>query len=105
MTKRTKPNKIKDPATLPEGRHGFGENLWLSVEGASRSWSFRFKLPGQKPRTMGLGGWPVVSLEAARQAALDAKRLTRPASIRSSTARRRRPAKASRRPSRASRRR
>ncbi len=78
MTKlKPKRKPAKNPETLPPGRHGFGGNLWLSVEGNSRSWSFRYKLPGQKPRTMGLGGWPCVNLASARQAALDAKRLTR----------------------------
>jgi len=42
-------------ATAP-GRYGDGGNLYLQVKASgARAWTFRFTLPGQKPREMSLG--------------------------------------------------
>jgi integrase len=58
---------IKD---LPPGRHGFGNRLWLEVAGG-RSWTFRFMMRG-RARSMGLGSWPTVTLDAAREKVTEA---------------------------------
>jgi hypothetical protein len=61
--------------TLPPGRHGCGDGLWLDV-GVGRTWSLRFTLQG-KARQMGLGAWPGVTLAEARQRAADARAMVR----------------------------
>lgn len=48
----------------------------MSSTGKSRTWSYRFRLEGQN-RTMGLGSFPVIPLEQAQEAALEARRLQR----------------------------
>src|SRR3954453_17642041 len=62
----------KSIATLPPGRHGLGDNLWLEVT-TKRSWSFRYMVGG-RARQMGLGSWPAVSLKDARAALLEARK-------------------------------
>jgi integrase len=58
------------------GRHGDGHNLYLQVRGPlARSWLYRYRDASGMDRTLGLGNWPVVSLDAARAAALDYARL------------------------------
>jgi integrase len=59
--------KIRKP-----GNYGDGDNLWLQVKpgktGLRMSWLFRFQL-GDKQRAMGLGPYPDVDIESAREAA------------------------------------
>lgn len=70
-----KVSRLKSP-----GMYGDGGNLRLQVKEASggglrRSWLFKFKLPDQKPRAMGLGPYPDVSLAEARDHARRNRRL------------------------------
>jgi integrase len=62
------------------GMHGDGGNLWLQVTGdakrPARSWLFRFGRDGRE-RYMGLGPYPDVALQEARDKAQDARRLLR----------------------------
>ena len=62
------------------GMHGDGGNLWLQVTGdakrPARSWLFRFGRNGRE-RYMGLGPYPDVGLQEARDKAQDARRLLR----------------------------
>ena len=52
------------------GRHGDGGGLWLNVSASgSRSWVFRWTPKGGKPREMGIGPYPAVSLSKARERA------------------------------------
>ena len=65
--------KLKKP-----GRIADGNGLYLQVtKGGSKSWLFRYRLPGQTPRQHGLGAVEKVSLEEARQEALRCQRLLR----------------------------
>lgn len=58
------------------GRYGDGGNLYFNVRAnGSRAWLLRYKLPGQKPREMGLGSEADVSLADAREHAREARRL------------------------------
>lgn len=52
---------------LGTGRHNDGDGLYLHVRGVSRAWAFRYRdrVTG-KLREKGLGGFPAVSLSAAR---------------------------------------
>jgi integrase len=61
---------------LKQGRHGFGQNLYLDVRGGSRTWFMRFLFGGQA-KSLGLGPWPVVPLAEARQKVIEAKRKIR----------------------------
>ncbi|WFU09094.1 tyrosine-type recombinase/integrase [Rhizobium sp. CB3090] len=66
---------------LKPGMHCDGGNLYLQVtEGATgnrrQSWIFRYKLPGQKYREMGLGSANDISLSEARDIARDYRRMT-----------------------------
>jgi integrase len=55
--------------SLPPGRYGDGDNLYLQVKPPNRrSWLFRYRLAG-KSHGMGLGAYPEVSLAKARDAA------------------------------------
>lgn len=55
------------------GKHRDGGGLWLKVRASgSRQWLFIFTLAG-KPKEMGLGGYPKVSLERARDLAREAR--------------------------------
>jgi integrase len=59
--------------TVPPGVYGDGDALWLQVVRAERrSWLFRYQRHG-KARAMGLGGFPAVSLAAARSKAQAAR--------------------------------
>ena len=55
-----------DMENLPDGRHNFSEGLSLIVKGQSRAWSTRFSVGG-KQLTRGLGTYPDVTEEAARE--------------------------------------
>lgn len=58
-----------------KGYHADGGGLYLQVSsGSSKSWVLRYKRLG-KPRDMGLGSAAVVSLQEARQAALQARKV------------------------------
>jgi integrase len=62
-------------ATAKPGRHGDGAGLWLIVSdtGAKR-WAYRFTIAG-KVSEAGLGSYPDVPLNAAREMAAEARRL------------------------------
>jgi integrase len=75
--------KLK-PAIGPNGEersklYGDGGGLWLRVdENARKTWIFRFRrhgVAGGKAKAMGLGSYPSVTLESARQAAVAARSL------------------------------
>ncbi len=72
---------------LPEGRHNFGKGLSLNVQGRSRAWSTRFSVGG-KPLSRGLGAYPGVTEETARErmAELWAKHDYKPRSKRTKSA-------------------
>jgi integrase len=60
--------------TLKPGLHGDGGNLYLQISVGTkgnrrRSWIFRYRLKGQKPRDMGLGSINDVTLAEARETA------------------------------------
>lgn len=56
---------------------GDGRNLWLvSGHTGRKRWEFRFTVGGQR-RSMGLGPWPEVSLDEARDKALANRKLLR----------------------------
>lgn len=60
--------KLKKP-----GLYNDGEGLYFQItQKGSRSWALRFKLHG-KPRQMGLGSFPAISLATARDLARDAR--------------------------------
>jgi integrase len=59
--------KEHDVMKLPEGKHCFGDYLWLSVKGASRSWVVRLPAVNGKRREAGLGSAVKVSLALARK--------------------------------------
>jgi integrase len=62
-------------ATAKPGRHGDGAGLWLIVsETGSKRWAYRFTISG-KVSEAGLGSYPDVSLNAARDMAAEARRL------------------------------
>lgn len=60
-----------DVARKGPGLHADGWGLYLRVtEGGTRSWMFRYRLDGRStPRDMGLGRWPDVTLQEAREKA------------------------------------
>src|SRR5215472_6814076 len=58
------------------GKHGDGGGLYLRIDGARRSWIYLYTWRG-KPRVIGLGGYPVVPLIAARRARDRAEHLLR----------------------------
>jgi hypothetical protein len=68
----------KDPSKITKpGRYGFGKGLWLTVtKTGGKSWSYRYTFAG-RARSMGLGGYPLVSLEQARALAAEARKLAR----------------------------
>jgi len=56
----------------PEGKRrlGDGGGLWLNTSStSSKSWIFRWSPKGGKPREMGLGPYPAVTLAKAREIA------------------------------------
>jgi len=74
---KPKTKTAKNPDALKPGRHGFGGGLWLTIsKTGGRSWSYRFTHQG-RARAMGLGGFPLVSLEQARVLAAEARKLAR----------------------------
>ena len=64
---------------LPPGKIGDGHGLSLRVQpGGSRSWVWDGDVKdGPHVRGMGLGGFPLVTLKAARQKALELRRMAR----------------------------
>ena len=57
-------------ALRTSGLHADGGTLYLSVApGGSKNWIQRITINGKR-HDLGLGGWPVVSLEKARRRAL-----------------------------------
>ena len=61
--------------TLPAGKHGDGDGLQLVISERGRGkWVLRYQR-GYRAREMGLGAFPLVTLTAARKAALSARRL------------------------------
>jgi integrase len=69
-------NKLSDLAVCKlnkPGVYGDGGGLWIRVtESGTKHWIYRFSLAG-KDHWMGLGPYPAISLEEARQEALKAK--------------------------------
>jgi integrase len=59
--------KEHDVMKLSEGKHCFGDYLWLAVKGASRSWVVRLPAVNGKRREAGLGSAAKVSLALARK--------------------------------------
>ena len=58
-------------------RVGDGGGLWLSVQNSgAKQWTVRFTLDGKR-REMGLGSYPIITLEEAREKALEARRLVK----------------------------
>lgn len=63
--------KIKTLRNKPSRMYGDGDTLYIYVSPSGRlSWVQRLTINGQ-PHNVGLGGWPVVSLEKARRKAFD----------------------------------
>ena len=63
--------------TRKPGRYADGNGLYLIIEpSGSRRWEQRILIRGKR-RTLGLGGYPLVSLAAAREKALENRRLAR----------------------------
>lgn len=58
-------------------RHRVAPNVYLQLGEGRAAWLFRYKLPGQKPRAMGLGGFGDVTLAKARELAEEARRLVK----------------------------
>ena len=68
-------NAAKVAAIKEPGDYCDGNSLYLQVSGAgTKSWLFRYRF-GQKRRHKGLGSYPTVSLQDAREAAMACKRL------------------------------
>ena len=67
---------VRKVESLKDGSWCDGGNLWITVKGTSRTWSFRFKSPvtGRR-REMGLGSAIDLSLAGARQQAAEARKL------------------------------
>jgi integrase len=78
MPKRVPPLSVKTVKSLREGRHAVGgvPGLCLQVSGASRAWILRYSLAG-RTRELGLGSASEVTLEGARNDALEARKLLR----------------------------
>ena len=58
-------------------RFGDGAGLWLSVQNSgAKQWTVRFTLDGKR-REMGLGSYPIIMLEEAREKTLEARRLVK----------------------------
>jgi integrase len=74
---RGKLSALKLKGLTSPGRYGDGDGLWLQVRDAShRSWLLRYSFGG-RPRQMGLGPFPDVSLADAREAAREARAVVR----------------------------
>ncbi len=76
--RRRRPQNALTPAFVRRagpGRHGDGNGLYLDVQASgSRSWIQRIAVRGRR-REIGLGGFPLVPLEEAREKALENRRL------------------------------
>src|ERR1700720_263477 len=60
-----------------QGMHGDGNGLWLVVsKTGARAWAYRYTLKGAA-HTMGLGGYPMISLAEARDEASKNRKLAR----------------------------
>ncbi len=69
------PLSARKCATATPGRHTDGRGLHLYVKASGgRSWVLRYQFQGKR-RDMGLGSYPEVTLAAARERALEARRL------------------------------
>ena len=69
--------RAKDVASLEPGTHEDGGGLRLVVEpGGARRWVLRVTIAGTR-RNRGLGSYPLVSLDKARDAAIDIRRAAR----------------------------
>jgi integrase len=59
------------------GYHADGNNLYLQVTSSNgKSWIFRYSFDGKR-REMGIGSYPEISLEKAREAAIELRRLVK----------------------------
>jgi integrase len=59
------------------GYHADGDNLYLQVSSpSSKSWIFRFSFDGRR-REMGIGPYPEITLEKARESAIELRRLVK----------------------------
>ncbi|MBF6649532.1 integrase arm-type DNA-binding domain-containing protein [Methylobacter sp. BlB1] len=59
------------------GYYGDGDNLYMQVSSSnSKSWIFRFSLDGKR-REMGIGPYPEITLEKAREAVIELRRLVK----------------------------
>ncbi len=68
--------KVSEHGRYGDGRGGFGLSLLVKSKcgyGFSKSWSQRVLLAG-KPANIGLGAWPLVNLDEARERALRNRR-------------------------------
>lgn len=72
--RKTEAQLARQVMELSQGRHGFGERLWLDVSGKSRTWTFRYMID-KRARSMGLGSATAVPLAAARQKVAAARAL------------------------------
>ena len=72
----TRPKRFTDTEVkaLGDGRHSDGGGLYLYVKGSYRSWVVRYTLGGKR-HELGVGGYPKVSLSAARSKAADIQRV------------------------------
>ena len=68
-------NTLAVRKSVRPGRYSDGGNLYLFIkQSGARVWTFRFTMPGQKPREMSLGKEADVTLAEARDKARDARR-------------------------------
>ena len=68
---------VKELPKLKPGMHADAHGLYLNVKpSGARSWIFRATITGRR-REIGLGGFPVVSLPDARDAAINMQRQLR----------------------------
>lgn len=69
--------KQRKPGLYPDG-NGLYLQVTLGADGAPRkSWLFRFRMGGRRERKMGLGAFPDVSLQQARDKANGARKLSK----------------------------
>jgi integrase len=77
MPKVARPLTARQVENNPPGVYADGHGLYLNVTASrSRSWLLRYMMGGKR-REMGLGPFPVVTLQQARDAAIDLQRLIR----------------------------
>ena len=68
---------VKELPKLKPGMHADGHGLYMNVKpSGARSWIFRAAINGRR-REIGLGGFPVVNLPDARDAAINMQRQLR----------------------------